>query len=83
MGGGVLLLWMHGNQKNYIALIVVHYGQKSRYMNKNIAKFKCSSCQTEWRSAAGPSQCSSCGSLYLDWLNYKELFIDKSKNVKN
>tara|TARA_Y100000310_G_C20133115_1_gene556773 strand:+ start:328 stop:489 length:162 start_codon:yes stop_codon:yes gene_type:complete len=46
---------------------------------KNKAHYRCQECGTDWWDDPKPVECPKCDYLYIDWLNYKELFVDKSK----
>ena len=51
-------------------------------MNTQLAKFKCKSCQQEWQSKPGPTQCPFCGGLYIDWVNYAEMYVNNRQGTK-
>jgi hypothetical protein len=44
------------------------------------AKYKCLKCGLEYESDPGPTQCPSCGHLYIDWLNYE--YFEKLTNIQ-
>ena len=40
-------------------------------------KFKCMKCRCDYETVkAGPTQCPNCGSLYVEWLNWKEVLTE-------
>lgn len=40
---------------------------------KIVAKYKCYKCNYKYNGKPGPQPpCPKCGSLYIDWINYKE-----------
>ena len=43
------------------------------YTMRQIAKYRCKSCHSEWEDYSGPTECPVCRHLYVDWLNYEEL----------
>ena len=49
------------------------------------ARYRCMKCEHEFQQLQGgkehppPDGCPGCGSLYLDWLNYREDFANKEK----
>ena len=38
------------------------------------AKYRCRKCKHEYECLAGPTQCPLCQHMYVDWLNYEEMF---------
>ena len=36
------------------------------------AIYRCLKCLFSWRGLPGPTQCGSCGHLYVEWTNYGE-----------
>lgn len=38
-----------------------------------MAKFRCLKCGYKYQSFPGPTQCPKCNSLYVKWINYKEM----------
>ncbi len=46
------------------------------------AHFKCMNdkCGWEYKDKPGPTQCPFCGSIYVEWVNYKEWYDTQKKS---
>lgn len=42
------------------------------------AKYRCKGCGQEWVGHAGPNPCPTCHHVYVDWLNFEEMFRKRS-----
>lgn len=42
-----------------------------------LAKFKCMRCGYKYERKPGPTTCPKCESLYVEWLNWREVVGDE------
>ena len=44
--------------------------------NRGLSKFRCMNhaCGHRYEAAIGPTSCPRCGSIYVEWLNYRQQF---------
>ena len=38
------------------------------------ATYRCLACPSTWEAEPGPTECSDCGSLYVEWVDYDAWF---------
>jgi hypothetical protein len=36
------------------------------------AHYKCKKCSFDWKATPSPTDCLSCGHIYVDWVNWEE-----------
>lgn len=47
-------------------------------MQSKTAEFQCKDCSHKFYGKPEPVTCKRCGSYWIDWLNYHELFPEKT-----
>ena len=48
-------------------------------MKKSLAQLKCMSCGMVWEQEPDPTNCQTCGHLYVAWTNYLSTYGSKEK----
>lgn len=56
----------------------MHKWGEGLYKMRLVAQYKCLKCLHEWNGECGPTICPKCNHVYVKWLNYDELFGEKS-----